>query len=150
MDGWRLALVWVDGARCTGCGLCVESCPVGALALSDGMARVDEEACTGCGACIDVCPESAIEPVVQGELVLAPERPVPAVYRPGPLVQGAGAALTVAGVGLLTRAAGTLARAVSRWLARQPAAPRLAVGRRTSAKVPPRAGRRARHRRRGR
>ena len=150
MDGWRLALVWVDGARCTGCGLCVESCPVGALALLDGMARVDEEACTGCGACIDVCPEGAIEPVVQGELVLAPERPVPAVYRPGPLVQGVGAALTVAGVGLLTRAAGALVRAVSRWLARQPAAPRPVVGRRSSAETPARSGRRARHRRRGR
>jgi len=147
MDG---ALVWVDGARCTGCGLCVESCPVGALALVDGIARVDEEACTGCGACIDVCPEGAIEPVVQGEIVLAPERPVPAVYRPGPLVQAAGAALTVAGVGLLTRAARALVRAVSRWLARQPVVPRSAVGRRTSAEPPAGAGRRARHRRRGR
>ena len=150
MDGWRLALVWVDGARCTGCGLCVESCPVGALALSDGMARVDEEACTGCGACIDVCPESAIEPVVQGELIPAPERPVPVVYRPGPLVQGASAALAVTGAGLLAKAGGALVRAVSLWLARQPAAPRSAVGRRTSAETPARAGRRARHRRRGR
>jgi NAD-dependent dihydropyrimidine dehydrogenase PreA subunit len=149
MDGWRLALVWVDGARCTGCGLCMESCPVGALALLDGMARVDEEACTGCGACIDVCPEGAIAPVAQGELVPAPGRPVPAVYRPGPLVQGAGAALAVAGAGLLAKAGGAL-RAVSRWLARQPAAPRLAVGRRSSAETPARAGRRARQRRRGR
>lgn len=149
MDGWRLALVWVDGARCTGCGLCVGSCPIGALALLDGMARVDEEACTGCGVCIDVCPEGAIEPVVQGEIVPAPERPVPAVYRPGPLVQGASAALAVTGAGLLAKAGGAL-RAVSRWLARQPAVPLPAVGRRSSAETPARAGRRARHRRRGR
>jgi len=150
MDGWRLASVWVDGARCTGCGLCVGSCPVGALALLDGMPRVDEEACTGCGVCVDVCPEGAIAPVVRGELIPAPERPVPAVYRPGPLVQAAGTALTVAGVGLLTRAAGALVRAVSRWLARQPAVLWPAVGRRTSAQTPAGAGRRARHRRRGR
>ena len=33
--------VWVEVARCTGCGACVDACPVGAMALIDGKARVD-------------------------------------------------------------------------------------------------------------
>ena len=113
--------VWVDVTRCTGCGACVEVCPTGAMALVDGKARVDEELCIGCGACADACPEDAIQPVVQGELVLAPERPAPTVYRPSPLAETAGAAVVVAGTGLLMKTAGALARAVGRWLARRSA-----------------------------
>ena len=113
--------VWVDVARCTGCGACVEVCPVEAIALVDGKARVDEETCTGCQACVNRCPEGAIQTVVQGELVAAPEQPLPTAYQPSPLVETAGAAVVVAGAGLLTRAAGVLARAVGRWLTQRPA-----------------------------
>ncbi len=114
--------VWVDVTRCTDCGACVEVCPVGAIALVDGKARVDEELCTGCGACVDACPEGAIQPVAQGELILAPERPAPTVYRPSPLAETAGAAIVVASTGLLMKAAGALARAAGRWLTRRPEA----------------------------
>ena len=152
--------VWVDVARCTGCGTCVETCPVEAISLVNGKARVDEETCTGCQACVDLCPEKAIQPVLHGELVAAPERPVPAVRRPSPLAETAGAAVVVAGSGLLARAAGALARAVGRWLTQRPAptglSPRqsstaannspLAVGRRGEV----RRGRRRRQRRGGR
>lgn len=158
MDG---QIVWVDVTRCTGCGACVEVCPVGAIALVDGKARVDEELCTGCGACVDACPEGVIQPVVtiQGELVLAPERPAPTVYRPSPLAETAGAAIVVASTGLLMKAAGALARAVpprvlvavGRWLTRRSAVTRPPAGSGT----PPAGdeggtGRQRRHRRRGR
>ena len=146
-------VVWVDVARCTGCGVCVEACPVGAIALVDGKPRVDEKLCTDCGACVDACPEDAIQSVVtiQGELVLAPERPAPTVYRPSALAETAGAAVVVAGTGLLTKAAGALARAVGRWLTRRSAVTRPSARSGTSpAGDRDGTGRQRRHRRRGR
>jgi Fe-S-cluster-containing hydrogenase component 2 len=125
--------VWVDVARCTGCGVCVEVCPVEAIALVDGKARIDEETCTGCRACVDACPEEAIQPVVQGELVPAPERPVPTTYQPSPLAETAGAAAVAAGVGLLAKAAGALVRAVGRWLTQRPAPTGLSPRQRSAA-----------------
>ncbi|MGD9028418.1 MAG: 4Fe-4S binding protein [Anaerolineae bacterium] len=117
-------MVWSDADRCTGCGACVDVCRVGAIALVDGRARIDEQTCTGCEACIGVCPEEAIQPVVQGELVPAEERRpapavqqrAPAVQRARPLAETAGTAVAVAGAGLLARGFGALARAVERWL----------------------------------
>jgi NAD-dependent dihydropyrimidine dehydrogenase PreA subunit len=108
--------VWVDVALCTGCGTCVDVCPVGAMALIEGKARVDEETCTGCEACVRACSEGAIQPVVRGELVPVPERPAPAVRQPSALTETAGAVVVATGVGLLAKVAGTLARAVDRWL----------------------------------
>ncbi|RLC71585.1 MAG: hypothetical protein DRI81_17550, partial [Chloroflexi bacterium] len=97
--------VWIDTERCTGCGACVEQCPTGAIALVGGKARVDEALCKGCEVCRELCPEDAIQPLAQGELVTAPERPAPTVYQPSPLAETAGAAVVVAGAGLLTKAA---------------------------------------------
>jgi ferredoxin len=51
----------VDIETCTGCGSCVEVCPVEAITLDDGVAVVDEEICTDCGACANECPVEAIE-----------------------------------------------------------------------------------------
>lgn len=144
--------MWVDVTRCTGCGACVKACPVGAIALMDGKAHIDDELCTGCGACVSACLEDAIQPIIHGELLPAPARPVPTAYRPGPLAETAGAAVVATGVGLGVKAAGVLARAVGRWLTRLftetgPSAANgvsVAEGRGSAGR-----GRRARHRRRG-
>jgi ferredoxin len=50
----------VNVAKCTGCGSCVEACPVEAIQLNGDKAEVDDAACTECGACVDECPEEAI------------------------------------------------------------------------------------------
>lgn len=50
----------IDKDKCTGCGECVESCPLDAIEMQDGLAVVDADTCSDCGACVDVCPVEAI------------------------------------------------------------------------------------------
>ena len=45
---------------CLGLGSCVQKCPFGAIAIADGVAKVDDEKCVGCGACADICPKGLI------------------------------------------------------------------------------------------
>jgi ferredoxin len=49
----------VDSGKCTGCGKCVDACPVEAIKMQDGKAVIGEE-CAECGACLDVCPNGAL------------------------------------------------------------------------------------------
>ncbi|MDI7247239.1 MAG: 4Fe-4S binding protein [Bacillota bacterium] len=49
----------VDKELCTGCGICQETCPAGAITV-DEVAHVDPDKCTECGACADECPFGAI------------------------------------------------------------------------------------------
>lgn len=49
----------VDEDECTGCGLCCEVCPVGAVTLN-GCADIDASRCTACLACVERCPQGAI------------------------------------------------------------------------------------------
>lgn len=51
---------WVNEEMCTGCGICVDECPVGAMSLSEDTARINDEECIRCGRCHDVCPEDAV------------------------------------------------------------------------------------------
>ncbi|MEW6720109.1 MAG: NADH-quinone oxidoreductase subunit NuoF [Thermodesulfobacteriota bacterium] len=51
----------IDEALCTGCGRCVESCPVDAIrGEKKAPHRIDAAVCTRCGACRAVCPAEAV------------------------------------------------------------------------------------------
>ncbi|MGC9490527.1 MAG: 4Fe-4S binding protein [Thermovirgaceae bacterium] len=43
--GEAAAVPWVDESRCTGCGICVESCPGNAITVDGGVAVIDMDAC---------------------------------------------------------------------------------------------------------
>lgn len=49
----------IDRNLCTGCGTCVDVCPVGAISLVEGKAEVSDD-CTLCGVCVDSCEFRAI------------------------------------------------------------------------------------------
>ena len=70
---------WVDSERCTGCGDCVDACPIEVLDdFNAGLSKhkaiflpvphaipnsyvIDFAACSRCGACVEVCPTDAIQ-----------------------------------------------------------------------------------------
>jgi heterodisulfide reductase subunit A len=51
----------VNARKCTGCGLCVTTCPYNARELDEGqkVAVVEEVMCQGCGICVALCPNGA-------------------------------------------------------------------------------------------
>ncbi|OGC09565.1 ferredoxin [candidate division WOR-1 bacterium RIFOXYC2_FULL_37_10] len=50
----------VDPNVCTGCSICIDSCPSEAIKMADNVAKVDPEKCTSCSVCVDACPVQAI------------------------------------------------------------------------------------------
>jgi uncharacterized protein (DUF362 family)/Pyruvate/2-oxoacid:ferredoxin oxidoreductase delta subunit len=48
-------------ARCTGCGVCIENCPVGTIARVGERAQILLSDCIRCYCCHEGCPEQAIE-----------------------------------------------------------------------------------------
>ena len=54
-------IIKIDEEKCDGCGLCLPSCPEGAIQIVDGKAKlVKESFCDGLGACLGDCPQGAL------------------------------------------------------------------------------------------
>ena len=52
----------IDEARCIGCTLCIQACPVDAIVgASKLMHTVVTELCSGCDLCVEPCPVDCIE-----------------------------------------------------------------------------------------
>jgi len=82
----------VDQALCTGCGLCLDTCQAGAIALVNECAQIDEAACIDCGSCARACPQEAIlmveaYPVARAGASLSAPAPVVVAREPAGLVR---------------------------------------------------------------
>jgi NAD-dependent dihydropyrimidine dehydrogenase PreA subunit len=53
----------VDLEKCTGCGRCLDTCPVEAISIVGGKATISADTCLSCSACASICPEGAISEV---------------------------------------------------------------------------------------
>ncbi len=53
------SVISTDKAKCRDCYRCVRVCPIKAICISDGQARVDSERCILCGTCVRECPQQA-------------------------------------------------------------------------------------------
>jgi len=49
-----------DEALCTGCGACIDQCPVSALSMNGDYPIADPEICIRCFCCQEICPEKAM------------------------------------------------------------------------------------------
>ncbi|TFF87231.1 MAG: 4Fe-4S dicluster domain-containing protein, partial [Promethearchaeota archaeon] len=50
----------IDPELCTGCGICVDICPMEAIKLRNDVSSVKKKRCIGCGNCVVKCPVDAI------------------------------------------------------------------------------------------
>jgi len=54
--------------NCTGCGNCIEICPVDAITIKKDKASIDLNWCVGCGLCVSKCLNDAIKIVYRKDL----------------------------------------------------------------------------------
>ena len=76
-------LAKLDGASCTGCGLCEKRCPMGAVkADANGQYILHPDKCIGCGLCASACPSGAltINRKDESDLYYPPENSVIELY----------------------------------------------------------------------
>ncbi len=52
-------MVIIQQEVCTGCGGCIDLCPVIAVSMVDDRAVINPDSCTDCKICVKVCPVNA-------------------------------------------------------------------------------------------
>ncbi len=58
-----------DREKCTGCGQCVEICPVQVIKMEGDFPIVDKDWCIGCGVCAVPCPSGAVKLVRKSDAI---------------------------------------------------------------------------------
>lgn len=63
----------IDLTMCSGCGLCIEKCPIDAISFVNGETVVDVNWCLGCGVCVHFCKTTACSMHARPEKMDVPE-----------------------------------------------------------------------------
>lgn len=50
-----------DSGSCIACEVCLERCPMDALALVNGSVSLNQDRCIGCGLCVSTCPTGGLK-----------------------------------------------------------------------------------------
>jgi ferredoxin len=53
--------------ECSGCGECIDICPIDAVKMENDMPLVDLDWCIGCGVCSKKCPNDAIKMMARSD-----------------------------------------------------------------------------------
>jgi Na+-translocating ferredoxin:NAD+ oxidoreductase subunit B len=64
---------------CNGCGICVDRCQMGAIAIQDEVSSVYRSRCIGCGVCVPTCPSGSMR-LVKKEKETVPPTDLQAMY----------------------------------------------------------------------
>jgi iron only hydrogenase large subunit-like protein len=86
----RLNSIYTEKRECQDCHKCIRECPVKAIRVQDGYARVVPELCITCGNCVLACPSSAKrvrDDLPQAKALLAGNRKVIASIAPSFVAQ---------------------------------------------------------------
>ncbi len=54
---------------CIACKKCEKLCPEGAISVKDNLASIDYDKCTGCGICVESCPTGCLHSVFFPDLI---------------------------------------------------------------------------------
>lgn len=63
--------ILVDTEKCTGCGNCLDACPLQAVSLIQDRASIDHNKCNECLRCLDECPNEAIYQLYDKDVAVA-------------------------------------------------------------------------------
>ena len=64
-------MVSIDSEMCTGCGICIDTCPQHAISIKNNLVVVNREQCNQCSACAEACPVGAIREIAPAYAVLS-------------------------------------------------------------------------------
>lgn len=78
-------MIYIQSQQCVGCGVCVDTCPFGAIQLVNGVAAINQDKCQQCEVCLTQCPENAIVAILERELVSDTPGMAPVPSQPAPV-----------------------------------------------------------------
>jgi len=59
----------ITARKCKNCNICINKCPVHAIAFNNDKLEINLKDCLGCGICAEICPQSSIRMIINKERI---------------------------------------------------------------------------------